>query len=256
MAGLPSDVISSLRRTSIVADADLVSSRVAGVSKQLALPVLTWQPPPAVKNAVSDGLLLGTGCGTGWSITSNGDVGHLTLKLHCSQTRKKNVESLITIRSLPPGLWKISHTPGLSESTYSSLLALIQDFQKLEQTRMLTPRFEDKVIKLPIVTTFIWIGERFLGPDGHPDSSTISSGLVIRNQRALSLESVHIEGAGLQPVDLAQVHLPLWSFNGGTFVVGNMVDSNLYFLCSPDSEVAYCSYSAEDILTLGLRHGC
>jgi hypothetical protein len=249
---LPADVISSLSRSPAEAESDLVASRVGNPSGS-AQPwqpqpwqPQPWQPPAAIKNAVSDGLLLGTGAGTGWRIQTNGDVGHLTLSLQCSETQKKTAESVVTIRSYLPGLWKISYKPGFSESTYSSLTALIQDFRKLEQTRLLSPCLEDTVIQLPKVTTYVWVGARFLGADGVPNSSAISPGLIERNQRALVSDSRHV-----QPVGLSQPHLRLWNVNSKD-VVGNLVDSNIYFLCSLNSPVAYCSYSVEDLLEQAL----
>jgi hypothetical protein len=250
---VPSDIISSLSRTSVLADTDLVASRVSGMTKKLvtAVGLPAWEPPAAVKNAISDGLLLGTGAGTGWQIQTGGDSGHLTLTLQCGESQKKTGESVVIIRSLLPGLWKISHKPGFSESTYSSLAALIHDFRKLEQTRLLSPCLEDSSMQMPKVTTYLWLGARFLGSDGLPDSITICPGLVERNQRALAVHDKAHSDKNLKLARLAQPHLRLWNLNG-SYIVGSVVDTNIYFLCSIHSVVAYCSFSVEDIFEQAL----
>ena len=257
-AAAPLDTISALRRDVAQASASLESTRQQG-PPLLVSPIGRYVPPTALRAAIQDANLLALGEGPTWALTPGaavkGENMPMALEYKCADGGGGAIMPKTTIRATEDGTWRGMMPGSSTESSYSSLENLLGMFIKTASTKVVacTPT-PTGVLAPHLITSYTWVGERYLGKDGQPETGALTAELGTRNRRAVAVASTHMRGIAMDKQPYSQPHVSIWRLalpgSTGALLLGSHVATSTYFLCSEST--AQCAYSVEDLLAVAL----
>ena len=169
----------------------------------------------------------------------------------------------------PSGKWKCAATSPLT--LYNSLSDVIKDVRKFARTTFVSTGLTGSCVAdtMPLtITSFQWVGERFLTDSRQLNPSAVDKQLMYRNRKAIEMYSQVSSDEmypRLLPVAYDQPHIRMWQYvlhpvkavgsgkDGGPsdnngYICGFHVLTSVYFLLRKNELWAKCSYSIEDVM--------